>query len=130
MRTPVRFYMADGERKFDGFATGDTWNGFDVILVTAEVRDQLIIWCSIPESICCEHPFSSHAPDPAETRQIATNSGPVTVTGEPVCARCSCREFDDGAAQLSTIPADADGLFDLLGYVTSIATEEPTDGAL
>jgi hypothetical protein len=42
-RTPVRFYVGDDDTKlYTGFATGEKWNGFDVILITIRLRDEWI----------------------------------------------------------------------------------------
>lgn len=121
----VRWNGADAESPdFDGFADGETWNGFDVIYVTPEQRETVYAHWHTPGAECCAHPLSEHHSH--GTGQFVSG---YEITTEPECAQCDCTAFDDGAANITTEPIIDTGLYagmiSLLGYCTVIVASAP-----
>lgn len=47
--SPCRFTF-DGQRTFDGFAYGTTWNGFDNVAVTPAVLGEIVGYFAAPDN--------------------------------------------------------------------------------
>lgn len=122
----VKWNGADAESPdFDGFADGETWNGFDVIYVTPEQRETVREHWYTAGTECCPHPLADHVSRP--TGQYVAG---YAITTDPECIRCDCLSFDDGASNITAEPVITEGpyagLISLLGYCTTIAASEHT----
>ncbi len=105
---PVRFSFADGET-FEGYSAGDTWNGWDNVLVTPDVHERVVEYFTEGYGCCDE----CGAPCDAGT----------------VCRRCARGVgVNETAEEFAEMEPDEFGLYDYGNcYCTTI--EEPDECA-